>query len=185
MRSLSISLLASLVIGQLCLAQQSEAKAGESNPPGPRFYRLDFTVKELEMDKVVNTRTYSTTLSNDSRHKASIRVGSRVPVSTSPRQAEGAQALVSTQHTFYDVGVNIDANEGRDLGNGQYTLNVETDISSVVTGKDATGDLPPVVRRTTWRSPVVVPLRKATTVFSSDDPTGNRKMQLELTVSPM
>jgi hypothetical protein len=31
----------------------------------------------------------------------------------------------------------------------------------------------------------VVPIKKPTTVFSSDDPSGNRKMQLELTATPI
>ena len=181
MRCLLMCVLGIYLVGPLCLAQQPEAKTGESAAPPLRFYRLEFAVKELENDKVVNTRTYSTTLSTDLRQKTSVRVGSRVPVVTST----GTGGAVSTQHNFFDVGVNIDANEGQELGNGQYALNLEADISSLVIGKDATGDLPPVVRRTNWRSPVIVPLRKATTVFSSDDPTGNRKIQLALLVTPL
>lgn len=187
MRFLLMSLLGSFMLGQLCPAQQPEPKSSESAAAQPRFYRLEFTVRELDNDKVVNARSYATTLSSDLRHKTSIRVGSRVPLPTSPlpKTGTGSPSLVSTQYNFYDVGVNIDASEGRDLGNGQYTLNVNADLSSLVVGNESADSIPPVVRRTTWQSPVVVPLRKASLVFSSDDPTGQRKMQLHLTVTPM
>ena len=48
-----------------CLGQEEQAKRPEQ--PQPRFYRLDFVVKELENDKVINSRVYSTTLSANTR----------------------------------------------------------------------------------------------------------------------
>jgi hypothetical protein len=36
-----------------------------------------------------------------------------------------------------------------------------------------------------WNAPVIVPLRKATVIFASDDPSSKRQMQLELTATPI
>ena len=50
----------------------------------PRFYKLDFQVKEVEGGKPVNSRAFSTMLrvsQGADRGQATIRAGGRVPVS--------------------------------------------------------------------------------------------------------
>jgi hypothetical protein len=42
-----------------------------------------------------------------------------------------------------------------------------------------------LLRQNRWRSDVLVPLRKPTVIFSSDDPTSTHKMQVELTATPI
>jgi hypothetical protein len=80
------------------------------------------------------------------------------------------------------VGVNLDFNVTKDLSD-RVALNVTADISSLVSSD--TANLPPMVRQNKWSSTVVVPLRKATTIFASDDPSSKRQMQVELTVTPV
>src|SRR6266700_546307 len=75
-----------------CFPQNAENKPDEQ----AKYFRLDFTVKELEGGKVVNARSYSTSLSNQ-KDVGSIRAGDRVPV-------QGDKG----QWTYLEVGVSID-----------------------------------------------------------------------------
>ena len=43
----------------------------------------------------------------------------------------------------------------------------------------------PMIRQNRWTSNVVVPLKKPTVIFSSDDLTTKHQMQLELTATPI
>jgi hypothetical protein len=177
----ALCLLASLVVSNVGLGQEEQSKRPEAAGPQPRFYRLEFVVKELEHDKVINARMYSTSLSSNTREGASIRTGSRVPYATSTFNP-GAS---TKQYNYLDTGVNIDSREARELASGQLALHLSVEVSSLLATKESSGDFPPTIRQTKWSSPVVVPIKKSDTVFSPDDPSGNRKMQLELTVIPI
>jgi hypothetical protein len=150
---------------------------GEDTVPS-KFYKLDFVVKEVEGGKVLNARGYSMTVSEAKMNNHSeIRTGSKVPYSTN---ADGSQ------YTFLDVGVNFDCFhivEMRDT----MSLVLTADISSVVQepASPSAPMRPPVVRQNRWNSGVVVQLKKPTVVFSSDDLTTKRQMQVELTATPI
>jgi len=133
------------------------------------FYKLDFTVKEVEAGKVLNTRGYSVMASGKESGRASIRTGTKVPYQTSP------------EIHYADIGVNIDCLHLREL-DGALALEVEADLSSIP--QEQPGN-PPVVRQNKWSSTVLVPLRKATILFTSDDPASRQQMQLELTATPI
>jgi hypothetical protein len=150
-----------------CLAQ-SGSKSGEA----AKFYRFDFVVKELESGKVVNTRTYSTSASDREGRTCSIRTGNKVPVPT-------AQGPETSQYTYIDVGVNVDCQGLREV-DGQLALTLTAEISSAVGSTR-----PPMIRQTKWNADVIVPLKKPTTIFTSDDVTGKGQMQLELTATPI
>ena len=172
-------LLFSFLLAGSCFGQEDPVKRTDT-PTSQRFYRLDFVVKEFENDKLINSRAYTTTLLADARDKgASIRAGGRVPFATSLVAGGGKQ------FSYYDVGVNIDSDGARELPSGQLALNVSAEVSNLVATKENTGDQPPVVRNMKWRSAVMVPVKRPTIIFSSDDPSGNRKMQLELTATPI
>ena len=142
----------------------------------PKFYRLDFVVKELDESKVVNSKTYTTFATSDEKARSvcSIRAGNRVPyrVSAGPGPSN---------FQYADVGVNIDCGGPARDWNGQLMLSVLAEISSVPVGEEAGPNNPPTVRQNKWNSTVVVPVGRATTLFSSDDLNSKRKMQLELT----
>ena len=143
-------------------------------PESSKFYKLDFVVKEVEGTKVLNARSYSMIVSTEQPSPASsIRAGSRVPIFSSPG---------STQYTYTEVGVNIDCRSAQQLGN-ELSLVVTADITS--TAQDPATASPPVLRQNKWNSIVVVPIRKPLVVFSSDDATSKRQMQLELTATPI
>src|SRR5687767_12733873 len=98
-------LLAGIVFANTCFGQEVQVKRAETPAPQPRFYRLEFVLKELENDKVVNSRLYTTSVSVNTPGPVSIRAGSRIPLVTTMAPAK--------QYNYYDVGVNIDIREVR------------------------------------------------------------------------
>src|ERR1700722_4175702 len=156
---LGIVFLSVIVTAGACFAQKPIEDA--------RYYRLDFVVKEMESGKVINARSYSTTTVSTGGPRGSvIRSGNKVPTSTG---GTGPGSL-----TYLDIGVNIDCRAEREIQD-QLALNVSAEISSIATEPPSN---PPLIRQTKWESDVIVPLRKPTTIFSSDDPTTKRQMQL-------
>ncbi len=152
-----------------CLAQPQYATTEPPKPAAARhFYRLDFVVKELEGTRVTNSRAYSMTLSSDHASRSSIRTGAKIP----------------THNSYVDVGVNIDSYDAVELGN-QLSMNVSAEISSIADNTDSSPNGGLVIRNSKWISQVILPLRHPTVLFSSDDPTSTRKMQLELTATPV
>ena len=156
----SCALLMLALITGACLAEDTAAPA--------KFYKLDFVVKEVEGTKVLNTRSYSFLTSTPITSGCQIRTGNKVPV------AGGG---------YLDVGVSIDCYEVKETQLG-LSIGVAADISSI----PAESQVPvsgQVIRQNKWRSVVVVPLKKPTVIFSSDDLTSKHQMQLELTATPI
>jgi hypothetical protein len=170
---LSLLILALAIAAGTVFAQTPEAA---KSPEPSKFYKLEFVVKEVEGSKVLNARSYSMTVAANAPETASIRAGSKIQVASGP----GIQYL--------DVGVNIDCRKVTELPR-DLSLFVAADVSSLpsepspsaTTGIFAT----PTVRQNRWSSSVIVPLKKPTLIFSSDDPASKRQMQLELTATPI
>jgi len=176
-RKMCLTVLMAALVAGACFAQSESAKPAE--PPPPKYFRLDFVVRELDSGKVLNSRAYSMTISTDPQNRvSSIRAGSRVPVST--------KSGASSESTYIDVGVNIDCNSAKEVQN-QLALNVSADISTTANDTTVPNYNPglPVIRQNKWTGNVLVPLRKATTIFSSDDASTKHQMQLELTATPI
>jgi hypothetical protein len=153
------------------MASTAFAQADNKSAPEPSFYRLDFAVKEIDGGKVVNSRSYSMSISSPTNitQSTSIRTGSKVPITT----GDG-------KNTYLEVGINLDCRGARLVGS-DLALYVSADISSV----PEPASNPPLVRNNRWGGDVIVPLRKPTIVFSSDDAMSKRQMQLELTATPI
>jgi hypothetical protein len=177
---------AAVFTAALSSGQEEKAKTAEAAEPARqvKYYRLDFVVKEVEDGKVVNARSYSASWSNAPQAPAaSIRTGSRVPI-------QGAGGAVQ----YVDVGINIDVRRSGipdpgpaepQGGQDQLAMNVSADVSSVAAPLESAMNAPPVVRNNRWSSVVIVPVRKPTVIFSSDDVASKRKMQLEVTATPI
>jgi hypothetical protein len=140
----------------------------------PKFYRLDFVVKEVEAGKPVNSRTFSTMLAvqvpGQNPPQATIRAGGRVPVNVG-----------SSNMQFYDLGVSLDIKELRETAT-EVSLYVTADISTIL--QDSPGNSP-MTRQNKWQGSVIVPAKKPTVVFSSDDMSSKRQLQLEVTATPI
>ncbi len=148
----------------------------------PHYYHLVFVVKELEGGKVINSRSYSTSVSSldhfANANARSIRTGTQVPY-------EYEQGKITTQN----VGVNIDCSTVVDFP-GKVGLSISADISSVQkepydAAKPQTSlqGAVPLIQRNTWNSQVIVTLGKPTVVFESDEVTSKRTIELELTAT--
>lgn len=153
------------------LAAGAAAGQDESSKPAKpeaKYFHLDFAVKEVEAGKTLNARNYSMTVWTGPG-LASVRSGSKVPLPTS-------------KLTYVDIGTNIDCSNVQEV-DGQLAFMVTAEVSS--TAADASDLQAQVIRQAKWSSPVLVPLKKATVIFSSDDPASKRRMELEVTASPM
>jgi hypothetical protein len=160
--------LAAALLAAPCFAQNAENRPDEQ----AKFFRLDFTVKELEGGRVVNARNYSASISSRQGDTTSIRSGDKAPVQTG-----GGNSF-----TYVDVGVSIDCSSLR-LVESQLALHVSADISGLGSEIPA-GSTIPVIRQIKWGSSVLVPLKKPVTIFSSDGASTKRQTQLELTATP-
>ncbi len=183
---LSLPLLVLMMTPGAGFAQNQDAS---KTPESQKFYRLEFVVKEVEGGKVLNARAYVTTAAADLREsRTQIRAGGRVPYQTVTLGDSSKNPISAFQ--YLDVGVNIDCSNIKELARG-LSLFVSADISSVPTDNggpttDSRGPvLAPTIRQNRWSSVTIVPLKKPTLIFSSDDPTTKRQMQLELTVTPI
>jgi len=157
--------------GQATKTQAADS-AAPVNPAPKKYYELTFVLRELEAERVINSRSYSIIV-RDGTVKDSIRAGERVPFASSTG--------TTTQWQQIEVGVNIDCFDLEQVGD-ELSLRVLADISSVPEGPSPSQA--PIIRSNRWDSVVLVPLRHPTVLFSSDDPASKRKMQLQLTVAP-
>ncbi len=171
---LSLPLLALTIAAGTGFPQTQEASI---TPEQPKFYKLEFVVKEVEAAKTLNARSYTMTVSTANNDNF-IRTGSKVPVVT------GGLGN-STSFQYIDVGVNIDCGNFKEVAHN-LSLSVSADISSIPQAEaGATTESRPMIRQNRWRSAVIVPMKKPTVIFSSDDLTSKRQMQLELTATPI
>ena len=157
-----------ILAGVVLMAGSAYAQAEQES--AATFHRLDFVTRELEENRVVNTRNYSVIVSDKGGN--SIRTGTKVPVPT------------GSGTTYVDVGMNIDCRDVHE-SQGQLILNVSADISTLLGETQSDSNRPPMIHQYKWASQVMVPLRKATLIYSSDDPASKRKLQVEVTATPV
>ncbi|MGA8089362.1 MAG: hypothetical protein WCA10_18965 [Terracidiphilus sp.] len=177
-----------MALGQRSFAQES-APAPEptkaSQAPA-RFYHLDFVVQEMGPDgKPTNSRSYAATVTTDPRDQGtSIRTTSKIPVATgSFSGGSESQALVNMNYQYINVGVNIDAHNTREIGR-QLSLDLVADVSSMA-GSNEASPHQPVIRQNKWQASVLIPIGKATVVFTSDSLDSKGSMQVVVTATTL
>lgn len=167
------------------LAQDAQATAKPAPPPD-HFYKLTLVVEEAnDAGKVVNARSYVATIDTNTqveshgRPDQQIRTGARIPVATS---SGPGSAIESWQ--YMDVGVDFDVRGPKEIGD-KLAFNLVADISSLANpaGQSADPLSHPVVRTNKWSSNVLIPIGKATVVYSADDLDSKGKMQVEVTAT--
>ena len=168
-KSILICLVLVLTAGSSRLFAQQDA--GKSSNPAPQFYRLLFTVQEVDSSgKITNNRVYSTSMADD-HNPEQIRTGTRVPIKTNDKG----------EIQYLDIGVNIDCKNAHEM-DGKLALGVTAEISSLAM-ETGNSNPTPVVRENHWQASVLVPLGKPSVIFSSDDLQGKGKVQMELTAT--
>jgi hypothetical protein len=166
-------------IALTCLGQNSGSPAPAATEKPPKhFYQARFGVQEVENERVINSRSYSMILSSGGYERSSIRAGQKVPFSTT--------SGTTTQWQQVDVGVYIDCSALEERGE-EVVLKVSANISSIMEVPSDSRPPPstPIIRDNRWESTVMLPLKQPTIIFVSDDPASKRKMQLQLTVTPI
>lgn len=167
---------ACLLAAGLAAAQEkppAEAEARQAEATKPRaFYRLDYTVHELQDGKRLNSRSY-TLFTDGRRQSCHMRVGNRVPITMgAPTQA------APPQFQYFDVGFNLDC-FAEEVAGGLAVENT-MEISSVA-GEAQTPA--PVVRSYRMRSSALLPFGKPRVVVEGDDPHAARRLQVEVTAT--
>ena len=138
--------------------------------PDRSVYRLEFTVREVEEGKRLNSRTYIMHVQDGSN--GMIRVGSRIPYNNGKDQVQ-----------YFDVGINIDCHL-RERDNYLFLENAGIEISSVVQGPEGASETHnPVVRSARARVDAAVTLGKPALVASLDDVSSNRRYEVEVTAT--
>jgi hypothetical protein len=145
---------------------QGKAVAAPEKPV--HAYRLDFSVKELEDGKTINTRQYSLNLNADDSNE--IKIGTRVPV-------ESGQG----QYQYIDVGTSIWCRIGERSDGILVSVNAE--ISNFAIPDHETGH--PVIRQLKIEASTLALLGKPMIIGSVDDPNSKRQFQLEVTVTKL
>lgn len=167
--------------GVLPVHAQENGKGAEGKAAFvPHYYHLDFVVKELEGGKVINSREYGMSIATaenpamDAFNQRSIRTGTKVPVQSEPGKVN-----------YLDVGVSIDCKKVVETA-GKLAMEVSAEVSSVADpeGSSAARGLPMIVQNR-WNSQVMVALGRPTVLFSSDEVTSKRVVELELTATEL
>lgn len=155
-------------------AQQSAPNSNAA--PVEHHFKLNLVVEQTnDAGKVVNTRSFVTTVATTDRWTQSIRTGEKVPVATGG----------GDQWTYLDIGVDFDMNNPKTTGN-DLSFRLAANVSSIAdSAQPADGAVSnrPVVRQDKWDAVVVVPIGKPTVVFSADDLRDKGKMQVEVTAT--
>ena len=166
----------------ICLALACVSSAAGAQEAKPRssndVYKIEYVFSELQDSKKVNTRTYAVLV--QPMDKASLRLGSRIPVAVGTFAANGSKEmnpLVNTQFQYLDIGVNIDCSiEPMDSDVGLHT---NVDISRLAP-ENRIGQ--PIVRQTKIQMHNLVPLGKPTLLTSADEVDTTGRFQIEATV---
>jgi len=145
-----------------------EPKAVAAPEKPVHAYRLDFSVRELEEGKTINTRQYSLNLNADDSNE--IKIGTRVPV-------ESGQG----QYQYIDVGTSIWCRIG-ERSDG-IPLSVKAEVSNFAIPDHESGH--PVIRQLKIDASTLALLGKPMIVGSVDDPNSKRQFQLEVTVTKL
>ena len=185
-KTMLICCLLCLTLGWGLKAFAQDTVKGPESPkaaePPAHYYHLEFVVQETGSDgKPTNSRTYSGTVSTSRSDRGfSMRTGSRVPVVTGGPAPDDKSMPV--QYQYIDVGVSIDARDAREEGD-KLALSLNADISSLAGTPSPLGA--GVIRQNKWQAGALVPIGKATVVFTSDVLDNKGGMQLVLTVTPV
>jgi hypothetical protein len=148
----------------------SPPRMADSTKPAA-FYRLDIAIREMEGEKLLDTRYYSiwTQIGRSERMTA----GSEVPYSS----GKG-----STNYRSVGVSINCTLMEA----DGNPSLSMNLDISGVAPSEKGAGLTSPVVfRSVSFSANSVLTPGKSTMIGSVDDPATRRRFQVEVTATKL
>jgi hypothetical protein len=176
----SVLIILMLLVATAVIAQDKP----ESKPARNDFgwarnpYRLDYTIKEMEDGKVVNTRTYSLSMQSTEergRGMGEVKTGSRVPINTQMNK-DGASSI-----QYLDVGINIQA-QLYVMENSNLLLIGNVEISTLASGTESVGaGGAPIIRQIRSNTTSEVIAGKTNQIAALDDPISKHRFVIEVT----
>jgi hypothetical protein len=149
----------------------SKEKAAVPQPRSSDAFRVEYSVREMEDGKRINSRAYKLLVQKD--EWARVRVGSRVPYLAGEKEIQ-----------YADVGINIDCRirEERDT---DVTLLTTFDSSSLAREDRVVGQgmSNPVFRHVRAESASAIPFGKPTMINVVDDVVTSHQYEIEVTVT--
>lgn len=181
---LLIAPLASQSIAMTQEAPKNDApEAAKAAKAEQHFYHLNFIVQELDVNgKPVNGRSYFTIIGTESRTNVRIRTSSRVPVPIASSTVSTNLGM-PTQFQYLNVSVNFDVRNAHEVGR-QLALDVGAEVNSLAP-TSSPNIHEQVVRNNQWDAPVLIPIGKATPIFTSDSLDSKGSMQVVVTATPL
>jgi hypothetical protein len=141
------------------------------------YYRLDFAIRELNGEKLVDTRNYS--LWAQSGVSESMAAGSEVPYPGSVFTTAGSGQSKSINYRSVGVTIHCSVKEGTD----GHKLDLNMEISDVIPPeKDSDGI---AFRRVSINSRALLSLGKPTTVSITEDPASRHRFQVDVTATKL
>jgi len=180
MRRFVLMLLMLLVASAVVAQDKQESKPSTRNDftwaRSP--YRLEYTIKEMDDGKVVNTRTYALVMQSAEERGRSIgevKTGSRVPINTQTAKDGGSSIQ------YLDVGINIQA-QLYVLENSNLLLSGNVEISTLASGaENAAMSGAPIIRQIRTQTTSEVTAGKANAIATLDDPISKHRFQIDVT----
>lgn len=170
-----------LLVAVAAIAQDTQEKPSPTALYAKRNpYRLDFTIKELDDNKVVNTRSYSMVMESAEDNRRSygeVKAGSRVPIVTANKDGQP-----TTQ--YMDVGVSIEGQLNL-RGDNNMMFDCHVEVSSLVTAGPGTAAGLPIVRSVRSQTTSELVIGKTNQIASVDDPVSTHRFQIEVTATKL
>ena len=141
-------------------------------------YKVDFTIRDTGDAGGKTGRKYSLLVNRGIR--TIFKVGNRVPVATG---GVSSNALVNTQFTYIDVGLNIECTVN-EIG-PRFAIHSDMDISTAVMPDKASSVQNPTISQIKLNLETTVAPGKPTLIASFDDPVTSRKFDLDVAITKM
>ncbi len=142
-------------------------------------YKVDFTIRDSGDAGGKTGRKYSLLVNRN--QKTVFKVGNRVPVATG---GSSSNALVNTQFTYIDVGLNIECVVAE--AGPKFAMHADLDISTaVMPDKTANAVQNPTISQIRLNIDTTIPPGKPTVVASFDDPVTARKFDIDVAITKM
>ena len=138
------------------------------------YYKMNFSIFELEDGKRVNQREYSMVSKSDEGRPSALKASTRVPIFTEEKQIH-----------YIDAGLDIRCLSVREMA-GKVAANCEVNISNFVLPEqspEARNSAGPVLRTTNATSWALLTPGKPTVISTIDDVNSKKRIQIELTAT--
>jgi len=128
---------AAALIAMLGMPGRAQEQKPAGSLPPPLTIKVQVVLARYQGDKKVSSLPYTLTMNTDERNhytsRASLRVGTQVPITTMARQNADANAPQVPTVQYRDVGTNIDCQVTAIEDNSRFKLDVTIEDSSIDT----------------------------------------------------